>query len=133
MIYNVIILIVWLFRIYVWTKANPRISIRSGYSWQLIKNIIRLLNDSWTDWMFYFLFLMTAYWFVFFKFQNTPFLLLLDQNDASNYTPFYGLFYTIFVLRIIHTIGITYMQSSINIYFIDWEKTEIHRPIDIRK
>ncbi|CAD8175227.1 unnamed protein product [Paramecium pentaurelia] len=132
-IYNVIILLVWLFRIYVWTKANPSNSIRENYMWQLLKNMIQLLIDSWTDWMFYFLFFMTAYWFVFFKFQNTPFLLMLDQNDSSNYLPFYGLFYTIFALRLIQTLVIIYAQSSINIYFIDWETTEIHRPIEKRR
>ena len=32
-IYNVIIILVWLFRIYVWTKANPSNSLKENYVW----------------------------------------------------------------------------------------------------
>lgn len=131
-IFNVFIIIVWLMRVYVWSKANPRRSLGKNYFTQLIVAVVKLALDSWADAQFYFLFFVTGYWFVFYKFQSKIYILIPNENNyRTNYLPFDALFYTMFIMRMLNVALLIYKQSSINLYFVDWEKTQIYRPKEL--
>ena len=71
---------------------------------------------------FWYLFLFSAYWFVFYKMQYHVFILLPDLNKfEENYTPFYVLFGIVFGLHVIRVIDIIWQQTSVDYIFIDWE------------
>jgi hypothetical protein len=87
-VYHFILMVVYLIRVYVWTKGNPRRSFKDGYCSALLFALVRIALDTWNDAMFYFLFAITGYWFVFYKLQSKIYLLIPDKDDRSNYLPF---------------------------------------------
>lgn len=98
----------------------------------MVRAIITLLMDSWADAIFYFLFLVTGYWFVFYKIQSTIYILMPNDSDyKTNYQPFDVLFYLMFIIRMFNLTLLIIKQSSINVFFIDWEKTQIFRPKEL--
>lgn len=51
--------------------------------------------------------------------------MMLDQSENQ---PFFALFYTMFAIRLLLVFHLIYKQSTISIFFIDWEKTEFELP-----
>ena len=72
--------------------------------------------------MFWFLFAITAYWYIFFKLQYSVYILLPPLNTWwENYRSFdiiYGIAASAFTIYIIYKI---YDQTNYDIFFIDWE------------
>jgi hypothetical protein len=53
--------------VYAWTKANPKRSYGENYASNLALALVRIFLDIWNNAMFYFLLVMTGYWFTFYK------------------------------------------------------------------
>ncbi|KAM3144213.1 hypothetical protein pb186bvf_003675 [Paramecium bursaria] len=127
------VVIVWMVRLWVWSKANPPYMAEQLYTILLCSKGLFSLLDIWSEAMFYYLFLMTGYWFIFFKFQNYA---LVQMPPLSNYTTYYQsfeiLFYMMFAARLITTFQLVLSQADLEIFFIDWEKLEIQRPKSIQ-
>ena len=74
--------------------------------------------------MFWFIWAISAYWFVFFKMQYQIYLLLPPVNDVSfknYYKHFYILFYISFACYNIFILTILYKQCNFQVFFVDWE------------
>jgi meckelin len=71
---------------------------------------------------FWFLVILSGYWFVFFKMQERVFVLLPDIY-TSNYTPFVILFIGVLATKLISILyKIFFEQCSFDIFLVDWEK-----------
>ena len=53
------------------------------------------------------------------------------DNYSYNYQPYEGLFYTMVACRLITTLSFVYDLSRLEIFFVDWEKTEVNIPIKL--
>jgi len=81
--------LIWLLRLHIWTKYNPsRISPDNYTIWVIIKGLM-ILIETWGYVMFLFLFIVTGYWFVFFKLQKNVYIFMPPLYTWSvNYYPF---------------------------------------------
>ena len=63
--------VVWLLKLSAYMKLNPEIPLASmdqtAHFEQIVINGIAIGIDIFSDYMYFFLFFMTGYWFVFFK------------------------------------------------------------------
>lgn len=66
---HIIIVFVWIVRMFVWSKRNP--SYTAGYDWCMYLTIrsLYVLLDTWAEVIFYYIAIFTGYLFCFFKFQ----------------------------------------------------------------
>ena len=83
-----------------------------------------LLFDVFSNLFFWFLVIMSGYWFIFFKLEERVFILLPELNTtAVNYTPYqiiFGLVVSMKFLTIAYKI--IFEQTSFDIFLVDWEK-----------
>ncbi len=92
---------------------------------QILLTFIHYSFDYFSFFYFWYLFGMTAYWFIFFKLEERVFLLLpaLDTY-ADNYEPFiiiFGLTASLKFVTIIYKI-IFDSQTNFDVFLIDWER-----------
>jgi hypothetical protein len=76
--------------------------------------------DIWSLWMFYFLLLTTAYWFIFLK--TTPNIYIFAPNQTTLYAAFYIVFGLMVAFRLISVLIEKAEKLKIQIFLIDWEK-----------
>ena len=105
---NIIIGVIWMIRLYIWTSSNPSFSFGENYGFALIYRTILILVDSWSEVIFYYLFIMTGYWFVFYKLQTSIFLVMPPISNASQYSSFNTVFSIMFIFRMIATLDLIY-------------------------
>ena len=84
------------------------------------------LFDTWCTLFFWYLFGIAAYWFIFFKLEDRVYLLLPLRDDwYHTYRKFdivFGLVCSCKLLAVLLQIA---EQCTIDIFFIDWEKSKI--------
>ena len=68
-IFHIIVGVTWITRVWIWSKCNPPYVAEQTWGILILVRGIYILLDTWGEAMFYFLFLITGYWFCFFKFQ----------------------------------------------------------------
>ena len=94
----------------------------------IVKAFITLLNN-FSQLFFWFLVIISGYWFVFFKWQDQVYILLPEVNHYSNlYYSFdvvFGLVLSTKLLIILYKIY--FEQCSIDIFLIDWEKPKTEK------
>lgn len=75
---------------------------------------------------FPFVFILCSYWFVFFKLQETVFIMLPADNEyytSGNEYFFYEImFHTLFWTHSLYMMYKIYQQCNTDIFFVDWEK-----------
>lgn len=66
-------------------------------------NFLGLMCDTFSQGYFYYLMIMTGYWFIFYKMQSVPYSLIppIDETYDKNYRPFHILFFTMAVASIL--------------------------------
>jgi len=75
--------------------------------------------------MFWILFFTTAYWFIVYKLQANAYKLLPSVDDwSTSYRIFDIIFGLILGLRFIAILMRIIEQSTVDIFFIDWEKPD---------
>ncbi|CDW85678.1 meckelin isoform 4 [Stylonychia lemnae] len=90
----------------------------------IVKFIITGL-DVYSQLFFWFLVIVTGYWFVFFKLQERVYVLLptITGSSDNNYMPFNILFGTVLGTKIITLLyKIIFEQCSFDLFLVDWEK-----------
>lgn len=93
-----------------------------------IKTLVNAL-DIFSSLMFWYLFLMTGYWFVFFKLQERVYCFLPEQESFKiNYRPYDILFGLVCSSKLVYvTFKISFEQTRYDIYLIDWERPKTYR------
>jgi meckelin len=74
---------------------------------------------------FPFIFCLCAYWFVFFKLQETVFVMMPANNEyylMNEYFFYEAFFYTLFWVHTFYMLYTIYMQCNVDIFLVDWEK-----------
>ena len=91
-------------------------------------HILMLLAHTFVVVFFPFVFCMSAYWFVFFKLQDTVFILLpandeflIEDNEYYFYT---AMFHALFWTQTVYLLYVIYQQCSTDIFLVDWEKSK---------
>ncbi len=118
---NVIAVLLALVRLYLWARGNPPTD-AAEHAARTTKLIIRFFDYGircWGDIMFLYLLIMTGYWFVTFKMQNSVKFLIPDLNDGQ-YTNFKIVFAIVCIFQFITMIQVIRSQNNIDIFFIDW-------------
>jgi len=81
------------------------------------------LFDYFSYFNFWFLFGLTAYWFVFFKLEERVFLLLPALNTyETNYKPFIILFGLVACTKLVAILYKIITQAEFDVFLIDWER-----------
>lgn len=88
-----------------------------------VKTIVNAL-DIFSTIMFWYLFLTTGYWFIFFKLQERVYCFLPELDSfIVNYRPYDILFGLVCSSKLVFvTFKIYFEQSTYDIYLIDWER-----------
>ncbi|KRX07370.1 hypothetical protein PPERSA_06985 [Pseudocohnilembus persalinus] len=134
-VFAIVFLCIWLvvifgvtfLRVRLWSKFNPRQLVTRGegnFYLQALGNTMGIFLDTLSQGMFYYLLIMTGYWFVTYKMQSVPYLLIpsKDQYYDEFYKPFDVMFFLMFSFNMISIVYTIYKQTSIDIFFVDWEK-----------
>ncbi|CAG9313152.1 unnamed protein product [Blepharisma stoltei] len=119
---NVVAIVAWITRLYVWSKNNPSIHSRETYTlWILGKALVYFIS-TWAFFNFWFIFVSSAYWFVFYKMQYQVYVLVPPNNTwHDNYLAFEIVFGLVVSCQLLTVFDIIRSQSKIDILFIDWE------------
>lgn len=120
---NIIVLICWLVRLYVWTKINPQKDSPTTYTRWVILTSIRLLITTWGFLMFWYLFGLTGYWFIFYKLQYHVYALIPPLSTyKENYYPFEVVLGLTIACCIFNAFYQIFHQANLDLLLIDWEK-----------
>lgn len=79
--------------------------------------------DAWSIWMFYFLLVITGYWFIFTK--TTPSVYTFISNEDSLYVAFYVIFFCMVVFRLFVVFFDKKDKLNTQVFMINWEKGKI--------
>lgn len=111
----VLVVIIWFVRLYAWMQRNRS----DGGGEFLLPAAAYLLGV--VGWLFALLvYGVVLYWFVFFKWQADPFVLL---PTSAAYARLYGILGTAFACHFLAVVYAIYRQSSCDLFFIDWERS----------
>ena len=84
------------------------------------------LIESFSALFFWFIFIASGWWFVFFKLQERVYCFLPGLNTYDDNYYFFDLFfYLVWSTKLIHVVyKIKFEQCGIKFFLIDWEKTK---------
>jgi meckelin len=120
-IINGIVILMTIWKVYVWTRRHPSPLMGSVYSIKLILNSIFIFIESWSIMMFWFLFFLSFSFYASFKLSEAP-SLLMPQDEDNNLTPFAVIFGFVCGLKLI-VIGVkVFRQTTCSYYVLDREK-----------
>ena len=118
----VVVIALVIYRMYVWTKLNPRALIQEHYVLSFICTMFFKLCKFFGLIMFFYLYLLTCYWSIFYKGQYKLYLLLPPLSQYEEYYMKFDIAFGIsFGLYIIYMCYRLYCQLNFDIFFIDWE------------
>lgn len=119
---NVVVVIIVIYRMYVWVKVNPKELAPDNYFLYFLCTCFFKLCKFWGIFNFWFTFIISAYWYFFYKLQYRVFLLLPPLTEYSKYYKkfdiVFGVACGVYVAFMFYRI---YCQVSFDIFFIDWE------------
>lgn len=121
----VIVLAITVYRMHVWVKLNPKELTSSNYVLQFCLTLFFKLCKFWGIFMFWFCFIISAYWYFFYKLQYRVYLLLPPVSNEF-YNKYYKKFDIVFGIGcgvyILYMIYRIYKQVTFDIFFVDWEQ-----------
>lgn len=96
----------------------------------------RLISYAITTWsftMYYFLMLMTGYWFVFYKLQTKIYEFIPEKEEDDRVYYYYKFcFWFVSIGMLYYFMYMIYDQSSIDVFFIDWERRRLYNKDDLK-
>lgn len=119
--------VAWIYARRIWqvktygTASGLQDGLTRHYAWRCLLLYARIF----VAFFFPVVFLVASYVFVFFKLQETVFILLPrddggDGNDLAYY-PFYTVLVTMWVAQTISVLQLVYDQCANDVFFLDWE------------
>jgi len=76
----------------------------------------------WSLWIFYFLLVLTGYWFLFTK--STPSIYTFISHDTQLYAAFYAIVAIMIVFHLLHAIINKLDKLNIQVFMINWQKND---------
>ncbi|XP_053401621.1 meckelin-like isoform X2 [Mercenaria mercenaria] len=104
------------YRSWVWSKRSGRPSI----DFPTIANFFFFCAGTLANVFFVITFGMAFYWFIFFKRQSVVYLVHPTDKQLRDWL---GLFGAAFALKFLEVAHMIFMQCSIDVFFIDWERS----------
>lgn len=129
---NALVLIIVLMRMYYWYKLNPPQFLARKFGPSFAWKLFVYLTDTWSNIMFMVYFLISGYWFFFYKMQANA-SVLMPQRDVPNstYDVFFIFLVTIISAKTVAILLVIFEQSSADIFIMDWERYEHSKPIEV--
>ena len=122
---NVLALLIIIFKMIIWYMYNPPEFQPENF---LSKFLIRLsinLITIWSFTMFWFLYIVSGYWFVFYKWQNYSYIFMpIRLEDLRLYFLYRIIFWLMISGIILQAVALVYDQSELDFFFLDWERTK---------
>ena len=119
---NVVVVIIVIYRMYVWYKVNPKELAPTNYLLYLIGTCFFKFCKFWGIFNFWFLFIISAYWYFFYKLQYKVYLLLPPMSQYDKYYKkfdiLFGVACGIYLIFMFYRIA---CQVNFDIFFVDWE------------
>lgn len=107
------------------TVVGPSATATNGITLTLLLELTAIACHSWVLVFFPFTVLVSWYWFVFFKLQDTVAIMLPPMHNIysseSDYNAFVMMLHVLFFCQLFHIIHLVYRQASVDLFFIDWE------------
>lgn len=120
---NVLVGIISVFRTYVWSRFNPARFNPENWPVLLLFRFILNAMKTWSESMFFFLTVMSGYWFIFYKMQNSVYFLVPDPDtQPKDYKPFKIVFIIMVVFQFLTMLNTIREQVEMDFFFIDWVK-----------
>ena len=126
-----IVILVVIYRTFVWIQYNPREVIPSSYFPKLLFEFIYKSCKYLGTFYFWFTFGISAYWYFFYKLQSKIYY-LMPPDDEEPYKKFKMIFYIGFGCYMLKMFIRIYKQVSFDIFFVDWETEKIMAVNDIK-
>lgn len=102
-----ITVVIWLAKVYIWNKNNPKTYLQDSHTGKLILRAVVLLLGTFSFMFFWYLFAFCGYWFVFYKMQYHVYVLMPSLDDyEGNYLAFEVLFYIVAIFQMLWVIDI---------------------------
>ena len=119
---NVIVVIIVIYRMYVWYKVNPKELAPTNYWLYFFGTCFFKLCKFWGIFNFWFLFIISAYWYFFYKLQYKVYLLLPPMSQYDKYYKkfdiLFGVACGVYMIFMFYRIA---CQVSFDVFFVDWE------------
>lgn len=127
----IVAILIFLTKYFNWRTRNIRSVVGSstmatnGITLTLLIELTSLACHSWVLVFFPFTILVSWYWFVFFKLQDTVAVMLPPMHNIysteSDYNTFVMMLHLLFFCQLFHLVHLIYRQSNVDLFFIDWE------------
>lgn len=119
---NILTVLIWLVRVYIWMKNNPSVHSRDTYTIWVIGKASLIFIGTWSFMFFWYLFVFTAYWFIFYKMQYHVYILLPSLDEyKTNYGGFEIVLGLVIASQLVDVLNIIRNQCKVDYFFIDWE------------
>lgn len=119
---NILTILIWLVRVYIWMKNNPSVHSRDTYTIWMIGKATMIFIGTWAFMFFWYLFIFTAYWFIFYKMQYHVYILLPSMDEyTANYGAFEIVLGLVIAAQLLYVLDIIRTQCKVDYFFIDWE------------
>ena len=120
-ILNIAIGVISVFSTYVWSRFNPSVHNPENYPILLVSRLILNGMRIWSAAMFFFMLIVTAYWFIFYKMQNDLYFLAPDPKiSPGDFKAFIIVFSLTVAFRLITVLNMIREQVQMDFFFIDW-------------
>ena len=130
-ILTAIVILLVLYRTFVWIQYNPREVIPNNYLFKLLFEFIYKSCKYLGTFYFWFTFGISAYWYFFYKLQSKIYYLIPPTDDEA-YEKFKMIFYIGFGCYMLKMFIRIYKQVSFDIFFVDWETEKVMAVNDIK-
>lgn len=120
------VILLLLLRLYNWNRRNTRMAGDAPVDFGFVVRAVTAVFSTFAGVMFWFMFVYTEYFFIFFKLQSNVHLLLPlnreEFNIENDYFPFQIVLKICFFGQTLRLAEIIWKQTSCDIFFVDWEK-----------
>jgi len=119
-----VLIILWtVWKVYKWAVLHPQNYESSEFLFYIIRVILFEIFETWSGFMFWFLFLASFVWFVLFKFETAFYILLPDNYGRKDiFRPFDIFFGLVLGIKILTLWGRIWYQCTVDIFFLDRER-----------
>lgn len=121
----VLVLLLWLYRMYSWQRhCALEMGDSDGQYFPL--RALEMLSSAFAAVFVWYLFVFSAYWYLFYKMSNEVHTLLPQEHPEygreDEYYPFGVLLYLCFFFHLLHVLRVVYDQTKVEMFFVDWEQ-----------
>lgn len=118
---NVLVAIILFFKMYIWWKYNSN---AENVEQKLIARTLVELITIWSFTIFWFMLVISMYWYIFFKWETYSFTFLPHPDEELlYYMNWRVLLYISFGGMVFQALVLIYDQCQLDFFFLDWERS----------